>query len=197
MGSSMSVVNELEFPIHVALCHLGPVHNVQNLKPGVKFTWENIGKVWFTVRVYSGTEDNKRFVNDGAAATAILGAVFSAASFTPFAPIALTASAATVLMNTINMGINSRYGDDPDIVGIVSTIGAAAAIAPAGMTGFAAQIAERWATFAGAHIAVIDVIAAVKNSSGCISEVGGVYADGRTLYIRWNADHTAIDINGS
>lgn len=202
MGSSISVVNELEFPIHVALAHLGPVHRVKYLKRGEKSTLKT-GKVWFTVRVYAGTRENERYVNEAAQAKAILSAVFGAATFTPIAPVALAAGVASTATNLGIVIDNAKHGDKPDAWEIISLIGSTAAMVPVPVKGFGKQILDASVKFdaksvvVGGHLTVGDVICACKNSTGCLSEVGGVYADGRTLYIRWNSDHTAIDIIGS
>lgn len=64
MGGSISVRNDLDLPVHVALSHIGPLHYKLYLQPGHTHTWNNIGIVWFTMQVFAGSELDKRNVNE-------------------------------------------------------------------------------------------------------------------------------------
>ncbi|KAG4067088.1 hypothetical protein HA402_000079 [Bradysia odoriphaga] len=58
MGSTVSIYNDTDVALNIALCQVGPLHYQNLIQPGNCATF-NVGKVWFTIegRVWNGDNE--------------------------------------------------------------------------------------------------------------------------------------------
>lgn len=206
MGSSLSVRNDLPFNIHVALFQVGPVHRTYNLRPGQTHKFE-CGKVWFTVNAYCANEENSKLINEAAQAMSIIG--FSS-MFIGAVPNPFTIALGTAMGITSAGGTMALQGASP--VNITQLVLAIAS----GFTGNISQLksveglantagaADHFVTVANGAVTIVGCDSVVTKSldeiieetKGIIASDRGVYADGRTLYIRWDDANSRPYIKG-
>jgi methylmalonyl-CoA mutase cobalamin-binding subunit len=46
---NVTIVNDTQVPLHIALRHISPIHFVNNVPPGGQAVFKHVGRVWFTI----------------------------------------------------------------------------------------------------------------------------------------------------
>lgn len=60
----ITIKNETEVPLHIALRHISPIHFINNVAPGQEAVFPHVGRVWFTVEARIARKANME-QNDG------------------------------------------------------------------------------------------------------------------------------------